>query len=298
MVKKFDHFCIFITGICLCIFITKFCIKQTDSFTILAISSNHPYRSEFFTHPLTKEEEKELNKALNQPYRYFGQGGQTYVFFSEDGNYVIKFFKQRLFRPSWILNHLPLPPFLHKFRAKKNWKRKDKMRRDFFSYKVASEELKNETGILYSHLNPTKHLQVKLSIQDRLRIWHTLDLDHFDFIVQYRADLAFDKIEYLLMQDKIQEAKEAIAQVFALIAKRAEKGFRDRDPNIQTNCGFIGNQAIKIDVGRFMPSEEIKNKETRNEDILKITAHFEDWIRTNHPNLLPHYLEIKNTYLK
>lgn len=294
--KYFDKICFMILSFAFFFLIPQFCKKQTDTFTIHAISSFHPYNSEFETRPLTFEEESEVKKALGQPYTYHGQGGQAFIFFSKDGQYVIKFFKQRLFRPSWILNHLPLSPLLHRFRSKRNWKRKDKMQRDFFSYKTAFEQLKNETGILYAHLNPTNHLQTKLLVQDRLKIWHSLELDKFDFVVQKRAIRAYEKISSLMLNQQIEKAKQSIVEIFNLIYTRAEKGYRDRDPNIETNCGFIGDHAIKIDVGRFVRNEAMRDENTRRMDFLKIIAPFEEWIEERYPILLPFFKETKESF--
>ncbi|NGX37328.1 MAG: hypothetical protein K1000chlam2_00482 [Chlamydiae bacterium] len=266
------------------IFTSRFCQKKTDTFTILAISSTRPHNTLYETQI---EESAELDTALSQPYTYFGRGGQAYAFFSADGKYVVKFFKQRLFRPSWLLNHLPLPKILHRYRFKRNWKRSDKFARDFFSYKVASEELRDETGILYSHLNPTTHLSKTLLITDRLGIVHPIDLDHFDFVVQKRAEMVYDRIDSLMEMGNQKAAKEALLQVFSLISTRAKKGYRDRDPNIRTNCGFIEDKAVKIDVGRFVKNEEMKTPERHNEELLRITAPFEEWIEIHHPYLLP-----------
>ena len=298
VMKHFDLSSRIIILIFALIMVPHFCKKQTDTFTTLAISSNRPYHEEFATRTLTENESFELQKALSQPYTYFGRGGQAYAFFSADGHYVVKFFKQRLFRPSWLLNHLPLTPLFHKYREKRNWKRLDKFQRDFSSYKVAFEELQQETGVIYSHLNPTTHLKTKLAITDRLGIVHNVDLDHLDFIVQKRADRVYDRIDRLMQSGKIEEAKQSIKGVFAMIHARSEKGFRDRDPNIQTNCGFIGNRAIKIDVGRFVKCEEMKTKEVRDADLSRITAPFENWIAETHPILLPSYLETKEASLK
>jgi len=267
-------------------FISKFALNCTDAFTISAISSKRPYNPNNEAHPLTPEEQKELNTALSQRYFYFGCGGQAYAFFSEDGKYVVKFFKQRLFQPSWLLNHLPLPPFLHRYRAKRNFARLDKLRRDFFSYRISFEELKPLTGIIYCHLNPSNNLLQKLEISDPLQIHHHLNLDDFDFVVQKRAEKVYDQIDKWVAEGDLEAAKRGIGAVFDLISDRALLGYRDRDPNIRTNCGFIGDRAVKIDVGRFVKEESMKTAKRHNEDLIRITAPFEQWIRDHHPQLI------------
>jgi hypothetical protein len=266
----------------------RFCVKQTDGFSVLAISSSRPYNKAFEARSLRPEEETELARALDQHYTYFGCGGQAFAFFSEDGQYVVKFFKQRLFRPPHLLNALPLPKLLSPYREKRNFIRRDKLARDFFSYKVAFEELQEQTGMLYVHLNRTKGLGRTLSITDKLGIDHKIPLDHFDFIVQRRAESVYD---YLNNCKDEQELGAAFASLFDLIKVRALKGYRDRDPNIRTNCGFLEGLAVKIDVGRFVPSEVMQTKEGWQGEIKRIVLPFEEWIEENHKEWHPLYKE-------
>lgn len=277
-----------VLAICAFFFAKAATQKATGGFTIPSISSNRSYNEEYATSEIGKEE---LERALSQKYTYFRRGGQAFVFLSEDGEYVIKFLKQRMFRPSWLLNHLPVPRV---FRDKRNWKRLDKLKRDFTSYKFAFEELRDQTGILYLHLNPTTHLKKNLRIIDRLNISHQINLDKFDFILQKRAEEVNSHIENLMNQNRIGEAKKAIADLISLIQLSEEKGYRDRDPDIQTNCGFIGNQAVKIDVGRFLKKDQ---KYTKSE-LEKILQPFETWINERHPILTKHFQDIKGGCIK
>ncbi len=264
----------------------RFCHKKTDGFSLIAISSSRPYNRAFETRALTTEEKSELDVALSQPYNYYGCGGQAYAFFSDDGNYVIKCFKQRLFRPPHLLNLLPLPKLLHRYREKRNFTRADKLSRDFFSYRVAFDELQEQTGMLYTHLNHTRNLKVALPITDKLGNSHTLNLDRTDFIVQRRASKVYD---YINRCKSDTEASEAFASIFHLIKTRALKGYRDRDPNIRTNCGFLNGRAVKIDVGRFVPTKMTREK--WQEELNRIAAPFEEWIKESHSEWHPLYQE-------
>jgi len=283
----------------LLVFVGRFCQNKTDHFTILKITSHRAANPDFAVAPLSPESQQELNTALSQPYSYSGYGGQAFIFFSEDGNYVIKFFKERLYKRSFLLNALPLPKILHRYREKKNWKRADKLKRDFFSYKISMEELKEETAVIYSHLNPTDHLNTKLKITDPVHIEHILDLDQMDFIVQKRGVLPHDHINNLMRSNRIKEAKVAIGQMFHLISSRALKGYRDRDPDIATNCGYFDNRAIKLDVGCFIPCLEMCTVTGHNEELSRITEHFREWIQASHPTLLDSYdKQLDEVFLK
>ena len=271
---------------CGVLFASKFAKNCTDCFTICGISSARSFNSDYETRSLTQEEQGELKEALSQSYHYFGCGGQAYAFFSNDGKYVIKFFKQRLFKKNWFLNHVPLPFFLHRYRSKRNFARSDKLRRDFFSYRVSFDNLQEMTAVIYCHLNQTESLNTKLEITDSLNIQHRLDLDQFDFIVQRRAEKVYDQIDKWIATGNKTSAEQGIGAVLSLISERAKQGYRDRDPNIRTNCGFIGDQAVKIDVGRFVKEDSMKTPKRHNEALIRITGPFEQWIREHHPALI------------
>ncbi len=260
----------------------KFCMKETDGFSILAISSHRPYNSDWQV-PL-REPEK-VDQALSQPYHYLGSGSQCFVFTSQDGNYVLKFFKQRIYSPSAFLNRAPLPWFLHRYREKNREKRLDKCARDFASYKMAFEELQEETQLLYVHLNPTDFLKKTVFITDKLHIRHEILLDKLDFILQRRAEPAFDHIQRLMGQGKKKEAKQAILSLRTLIENRCRKGFKDRDPDIRTNCGFVGEKAVKLDVGRFERNNGFQDPKVCAEEIETVMAPFHCWIKTFYPSL-------------
>lgn len=278
---------------CALFFTASLCKRATKGFSILLISSNRSYDPAYATRPLTPDEKSEVNEALNQTYSYFNRGAQAFAFVSQDGKYVLKLFDQHLYRPSKLLNAFPWP-FLGKYTQKRNFHRIDKQKRDFTSYKLAFEQLQEVTGVIFVHLHRTEDLQKKLTITDRLGIAHTLNLDDFDFIVQKRADLVYDRINHLMKTGKTEESKQAIQEVFRLIRLRASKGFYDRDPDVGTNCGFVDGRAIKIDVGRLVPMESMQTEESQAMELMRIGAPFKKWIASHHPLLLDQFDEVMN----
>lgn len=280
---KAVRFCFFLAGF---ILMSSFSKQQTDGFSIPAIASNRVYNEEYATRPLSFPERQTLQNALNQHYVYFGRGGQSFVFFSKDGQYVLKFFQQRHFRPNWLLNHLPLPKFLQRYRFKKNWKRQDKLHRDFFSYKVAFDDLLDITGLIYVHLNPTENIKKRIHITDPLHISHQIDLDQFDFIIQNRAENTLERIDRCMREKNIDQAKQTIQTVLNLVSMRCQRGYQDRDPNLCTNCGFLGEKAIKLDVGRFGVNEEMKKTAIHNEEMIKVAKPLEKWLLAFYPELI------------
>jgi hypothetical protein len=269
----------------------RFCIRATDKFTIEAIRSNRPYDATWETRPLSAGEREELERALDQPYTYFGRGGQSFVFFSADGQYALKFFRQEVFTPPVWLNTLPLPFFLDRYKEKKNWKRRDKLERDFGSYKIAFEELPEETGIVYVHLNKTHVWNKPLQIIDRLGIAHALDPNAFEFVIQRRAELIYPTITRLVRSGDLPQARALISQSLQFIVDRAKKGYHDRDPNIRTNCGLLDGRVIKIDVGRFVKMEAMRTPEIYKAEVKRIGAPLRAWLAEAHPELTSAYDE-------
>ncbi len=216
----------------------------------------------------------ELDLALSQPYTHLGNGGQCFAFLSADGNYVIKFIKQKAFDlPRWAGY---LPSFLVQ---NKIAKRKAKRNKVFSAFELSFENLKDETGLLYAHLNQT-HDQKTVIVEG-----NEISLDDVSFVVQRRADLAFHRIDALMASGNVEGAKGAILQLLQLNIELCQKGFRNRDPNFRSNCGFDGDKAIVIDVGRIVPSDTINiEKEFR-----RITPRFLRYLEQRHPELVPYF---------
>lgn len=263
-----------------------FCLKQTEGFTILGVSSKRVFNPAWQTQPLSKEEEQEVLRAIDQPFTYFGCGGQSFVFFSQDGKYVLKLFKQSKFEAPLYVKYMPIPWVFDRYCSKKLEKKKQKLQRDFTSYKIAFDELKEETGLLYVHLNPTDHLKKILPIVDKLGIAHHLDVDHLDFVLQKKAETVYESIEHLAQDGMADEIREKIGAILHVMQTLSCKGFEDRDPNIRTNCGFLENKAIIIDVGKFKKNDRTKTFDLTLKEIEQVSAPFRTWLETSYPSFL------------
>jgi hypothetical protein len=253
-----------------------FCESKTDSFTILGIASNRPFNPAWETRPLSTEEKQ----VFRQKFIYFGKGAQVYVFFSEDGKYVLKFFRQKSYTPPFWISYLP--EFL-KYKDRKISEKKARFLRDFESYKLAFEKIPEETGTLYVHLNKTDHLHQKITLIDRLQIEHVLDLDQFDFVLQEKAEIVPKRIHTLMHEGKVDEAKAALSSILQMIGQRTHKGVIDRYPNLLKNFGFIGNRAVELDIGRFYPG-------TVQEGLERLKVEFKEWLSC-YPELAAYWEE-------
>lgn len=276
--------------------LSSFCHRQTGGFTLLGISSERPFNPLWEANPLSDRETQEVISALNQKYHYLFSGGQAVVFASEDGKYVIKFFDQSRLQPRFLARHLPPQFFNQKKLAKKVWKRQNKLDRDFSSYKLAFNELKDETGLVLVHLNPTDWIERKLTLVDKIHIEHQIDLDAFEFILQKRAELVYPRLERLVKEGAQDGAKEALSSILQLFAARCQKGIDDSDPDLDKNFGFIGSQAVQIDTGRFTKHTLCNRYSERNAPIHAVQVKppvikesFKKWLSDLDPDLLSYF---------
>jgi len=244
----------------------NFCKRQTDGFTVMRITPELPADMTYPEMVLNAEEQEELKHALDQPYAYLGRGGQSFVFVSRDGQYVCKFFRTE-FHPFGSLWWQTLPIFSKQRRERVRAHARNKLQRDFTSYFLASQELKEETGTLYMHLMGTTRLKKILRVRDKLGIEHAIDLDRFSFAVQRRAELAFSYVERCVQSQKLEKARAALNALIALSLRRCQKGIHDEDAKIHKNYGFIDGHPLFIDLGRFVKDASRKEPEIYQRDI-------------------------------
>ncbi|MBS0604353.1 MAG: hypothetical protein JSS60_04855 [Verrucomicrobia bacterium] len=263
--------------------------KKSTPFSIEAIYAELPYHPEWEAHPLNEEEAKTVEAALSQPYHYLGSGGQCFTFASADDRYVIKFIKQKAFAlPSWI-QRFPAPFLIDWLKQKKTLKKEQQRARVFSAFRLSLDALPEETGLVFVHLNPTRNINTVLSVSDAKGGVHELDLDNLEFVLQKKAVLAYSFIDSLMEKGDLEGAKRAIDELLQLNVALNRKGFRNRDPNFRSNCGFIGGHAVLIDMGRMVQSEEIKQPANLKKEIKRISPRFRKFLAEKHPQLLDHF---------
>jgi hypothetical protein len=271
------------------ILLQRFCHQQTDGFSRYKISSNLAFNPKWETPRLNSDEQKDLSKILSQPYRYLAKGAQSYVFLSDDGQYVLKFFRIYHLQPPFWVTHLSWPWFLQSYKMDKILKKLDELHKDFASYKIAHDELKEETGIVYLHLNKTDYLKQTLTFYDKIGIKHQVALDQMEFLVQKRAELVYPALAKMVESEGLENAKDALSQLVSLLCLRCQKGIHDKDPDLNTNFGFIGHTPLQIDVGRFrIENGNLQERMVDRDEIIRITDNLNQWLRSRYPELSGH----------
>ena len=276
-------------AICSSIYLIKRHHIKTGGFSLSKIKMIAPFHPEHFLEALSLTEQRNLACAFNQDYHYLGQGGQCFAFVSEDDQYVIKFLRQQKKAPPFY-SALPLPSFVKERLQQKMDLRKRKQQRDFQSYLLSIQELKEDTGVLFLHLNQTKNLRKTLSISDKAGRGFALNLDDYEFLVQKKTGLIYEKIDDFMKAGQQVRAQALISSIISAVVTRSQAAIIDDDAKIHRNFGCIDEKCLFIDVGRFRRDKQIAEPKEYIQDLHSITKKFKEWLSTTYPELQD-YLE-------
>ena len=213
--------------------------------------------------------EPHIHAILNQKFHYLAKGSQSYVFASEDGRYVIKFFKdpcKHLYSWTWIGSQLIKKGPRWVWKTLHADKRQQKWDRHLASLHSAAA-LRQETGILYAHLEGTTRLNLPLVITDKIHIAHTLELDTLPFVLQKRATPLQEHLRTLTLAEKEQCLEAARNLLRAL----EEKGLVYTDNKIE-NWGFVEGRPMLIDLGCISSSAQRVKDHRRIDHFLEHSA--------------------------
>lgn len=287
--RFFKHPVSFFIALCAFFGTERLTHLATDGFQMVRILNPLPEDKEYATKLLPSSEEQKLQRVLEQPFHYLSCGGQSYVFESEDKEYVLKFFKFHHVRiPIWM-RYLPLPGQLKSYRTYKIAKKDNTLKRTFSSYVIAYNNFKEETGLVYLHLGQTNHLKKQIEIFDKLNIKHLVDADNVAFVIQKKGVLFYERIASLMKNQDTESAKKAISDILELSIIRCKKGIGDDDPDFCTNFGFINGKASQIDMGRFFLDDQEKDPSIYKPEIFRITRNLREWLLKHYPMLVEHF---------
>lgn len=256
----------------------------TDGFGLPNITSNLPFNDAWSVN-VSAEDKREALIALDQEYIYLESGSQSYVFMSQDGKYVIKFFKHKRWRLNPFFEALPLPASFHAKRERWKKKKKETVESTFTSCVTSYQHFKDETGLFYVHLNPTTELKRKLIVKDPIGLKHKIHLDKIQFLLQRTATPTDTYLLNLKEAGNIEGAKKAIVDLLHFTVERAEKGYSDKDPHLIRNFGFINDKVVEIDVGGFHRDPKKDLEYFYSHEIYRIQKKIVPWLNKYYPEL-------------
>lgn len=268
----------------------KFMLCFFSFFLLFAVSPSHGPSGAFLEipasvpfHPEWEIASKDVNTILSQSFTYLGEGHQSIAFESQDGQYVLKFPLRKSSSSHWWRQ---LPFFAQKHQAKITHRIHKKLIKDSARYLLAFEQLKKETGLVYMHLNRTTSLNRKLQIQDKTGLHHTLDLDHVEFFIQKKAQLILPAIEQWMKDQQIDKAKQGLTNLVKLFYTRFSKGIDDPEQYLEGNFGFLGTEAVQIDIGHIRKLQQ--PLAIAKEKVRRLLAPLKQQLQSNYPELDRH----------
>jgi hypothetical protein len=231
-----------------------------------------------------------VNVITQQPFHWLSKGFQAYAFVSQDDEYVIKFFQQGRLRDRAFSEH-PVEYFFSKSYRQKMAQNKDHRREIFSSSKIAFEDIPEETGILFVHLNPTQNLLHGVRLVDCLGQSYKIKPGMTSFLIQRKAQYILPTLTELMKKGDITGAKARIDQIFDLLLSLAKKHVVDSDYALirNNNIGFIKNRCIYIDTGHITKQPDLDPKKQMDYEFRKRLRPLYDWLKVKYPELAEYY---------
>ena len=257
---------------------------RSGGFSIAQVSSPLSYDPRWEVDPLTEEQRAELEKIFSQKFTFLKSGSQVYAFASYDGKYVLKLFKMKSLLPKEWLNHFPFF-LLKEYRYRKVDLRKKNLQLAFGGFKTAYENFREQSGLLFVHLNKTACTGQKIVLTDCKGREFILDLDTTPFVLQKKAELIRHRLVKRMESGQEEMAVEEIRLLLRLIAERLGMGLKDLDPGIKCNYGFIGSIPVQIDCGRLLFDPAVKAPQQFEKEIGRVVERLVLWAELKYPKL-------------
>jgi hypothetical protein len=268
--KRLIFFCLFLFTL----FLLPSSFKRfTCGFKIAKMELNAPYRADWEVPQDISSDE--ASKLLSQEFIYLDRGAQCYVFASRDGLYVVKIFRF----DSSLVNTLMQRPL-----------KKEKVESLFRASVLAFEKAREETGVLFLHLNRSENLFPLFKAKGPLGQKIRLNLDHFRFVIQKRVEPFRASLLKEIRSSNREGVKRKIDSFLFLVESRVDKGIRNSDPSLSRNFGFLGDRALEIDFGNYSEHGLIKENE-----IGRYTRKLREWLTENAPEWIE-YLDERTQY--
>lgn len=283
------RYLIYILVLSLCIYgAQRLYFDVTDGFSIGNISSEIPYDPQWEIPPLNPNEQKEIDLALGQPFTYLGKGCQSYVFLSQDGQYVIKFLKYKHFKPQWWLEWFTFIPPVRQYYNQKSIEKTRQLHKIFRSWKIGYENIPQYSGLVYIHLNKTPSWKQKIIIKDKMGFSHEIELGQFEFLLQHRASMLTETLLDLSKKQQNEKAEQIVDEMLILLLAEYTNGYADNDHALMQNTGVLHGRPIHIDVGQFIWNPVVMDPKVYHQEIYDKTYDFHVWLSKNYPEMALH----------
>lgn len=270
--------------------------RPAKLFNPSVIESQIPHRTDWEV-KITPDHDSFFYTVSQQPLYWLGRGMQVVVFQTQDEKYVVKFFQMaRLKDPS---SHGFWKSLFSK-ETKEHANDRISHREEIFkSSKVCFEELSEETGIVYVHLNRTENKLFGIKLIDKFGQSHRIRGDNASFVVQKRGTYIIPTISKLMDAGEPWAAQMRVDQIMDLLLSVARKGYVDTDDALirNNNLGFTEDRAIYIDTGHLTKAENLDVLGRMRYEFQVRLDPLQKWLNVAYPQLGAYYKMRRETLL-
>lgn len=264
--------------------------KRGEGFRLAKIQEDTPYDSRWDVSVTEADIQAVRSLFASQKFTYLAHGFQCYVFQSENKQYVVKFFRYQRLRLPEFIESLPSLPWLDQWRKERTISLTHRRNCLLRSFKTSWDLAKSEAALIFMHLNHTNGLLGTAQIRDPLGNEYTIPMDHYQFMVQYKASHMKPEFDRLMKAGDTAGAKKRIDQIFDLLLDCSKKSVQDMDGALirKDNLGFLPDRAIYIDSGKLVYHPSIRSKACFEKDLKRLKP-LQKWLSETYPVLADHF---------
>lgn len=274
--------------------VDRYFLKANQGFCIRHIYSSTPLKTAWNISDHCSLPEEEMKMIFSQPFFYLGKGHQSFVFQSRDHQYVLKFYRfPSHLRPFPWLNH-PIASRFKKKRQQIEQYNLKKLEESLQSYQLAFSHLQEESALICIHLARTASFITPIQLVDPLGQTYSVPLHETCFLLQKKGDLIFPTLKQFISENRIEEAKLLIQNIFAFISQRMSKGIEDKDAMLRKNYGCFGSNVFQLDVGKLSYNPHIQDIKEIKKQQAHICQDLGSWLQKEHQELYEDYINLIN----
>lgn len=261
--------------------------SNPHGFTVHKIASPLTYDEQWEIEGLDLDQEHDLiEAAFSQPFYYWGTDVYWYGFISEDHKYLLKFFKMHKLLPKTGWLSMPLALF-EGYRFNQVDKKKEILKEIFSSVKASYESFKDQTAVIYVHLNKTRRLRKKVELIDQFGKHLFVDLDSKEFILDRKAEHLYTYLVGLYDAHEDKEVRQALSSLFSVIVGRCAKGYGERDHHMAAHYGFIEGKPVLFDADRLVVEETLQYPHHYEREVEILGKEITAWMEKYYPKMVP-----------
>lgn len=258
----------------------------TDDFRMGNLTHEMPHRPEWDLTPLSAEDQAFVNRVLSKKFVYLAKGSQAYAFESDDGQYILKLFKFKHLKPSWLVTWLPSFPGMERVQKAEIARKEERCRKVFASYKLVYEKYRKESCLLFMQLN-SPHQPRPITVLDKLGFERKVDLGEVVFVLQEKATPVRQELKELLNKHQVELAKHRIGQILAMCLREYHQGVYDNDTGLINNAGFVGDRPVHFDAGKFVENTNMKDPKNFETNLTSVAGRIAYWLYRAYPEHYP-----------